>query len=118
MPPLSAGCYLRSYRKKSGLSQRELAEIIGVATEWQVSLHEQSREIPFLITAISYEMVFRVPLSRLFPGIYETLQQNIECRLAELEERLHQSTAKGRAATSIAQARVDVGTGKCVFIAF
>jgi len=103
MPPPPAGSYLRTHRKKSGLSQRELADILGLVSEWQISLHEQSREIPLLLTAMSYEIVFSIPLSRLFPGIYETLKINIEARLAALEERLQQSGIKGRAAALIAR---------------
>jgi transcriptional regulator with XRE-family HTH domain len=95
--------YLRTHRRKSGLSQRELADILGLITEWQVSAHERSVAVPLFLTAISYEIAFQVPVSKLFPGIYETLRQNIEGRLTELEIVLQQSTAKGRAAALIAR---------------
>lgn len=98
-----AASYLRTYRKKSGLSQRDLAEVLGLISEWRISEHERSITIPRLLTAISYEIVFNVPLSELFPGIYGAIRENIECRLGELEARLHVSSAKGRAAIPIAK---------------
>jgi DNA-binding XRE family transcriptional regulator len=98
-----AANYIRMYRKRSWLSQRELAELLGLITEWRISEHERSITIPRLLTAISYEIVFQAPLSKLFPGIYETVQGNIESRLAELEARLQESDAKGRAAIPIAR---------------
>jgi len=97
------GSYLRTHRKRSGLSQRELADILGLLTEWQVSQHEKSLTVPILLTAMSYEILFRVPISRLFPGIYETVRDNVESRLAELEKRLQQSSTKGREAIRIAR---------------
>ena len=98
-----AASYLRTYRKKSGLSQSELAEVLGLISEWRISEHERSITIPRLLTAISYEIIFNVPISKLFPGVYETVRGNVESRLAELEARLQESDAKGRAATPIAR---------------
>jgi transcriptional regulator with XRE-family HTH domain len=97
------GSYLRAHRRKSGLSQSELADILGLITELQISRHERSVTLPLFLTAISYEIVFQVPIAELFPGIYETVRQNVERRLAEIEGRLHDSTAKGREAGSIAR---------------
>lgn len=98
-----AASYLRTYRKKSGLSQSELAEVLGLISEWRISEHERSITIPRLLTAISYEIIFNVPISKLFPGVYETVRGNVESRLAELEARLQESDAKGRAANPIAR---------------
>jgi hypothetical protein len=59
--------------------------------------------LPLFLTAISYEIVFQASIAELFPGIYETVRLNVEKRLDEMEEQLHQSTAKGRAAALIAR---------------
>jgi transcriptional regulator with XRE-family HTH domain len=103
MTPPRAASYLRTHRKKYGLSQSELANILGLVTELQVSRHERSLTLPLFLTAISYEIVFQIPIAELFPGVYETVRQNVEHRLAEIEERLHQSSVKGRQATLIAR---------------
>jgi transcriptional regulator with XRE-family HTH domain len=98
-----ASSYLRTYRKKAGLSQNDLADILGLVNELQISRHERSLTLPLFLTAISYEVIFHVPIAELFPGLYETVRQNVEMRLGELEEQLHQSSAKGREATVIAR---------------
>jgi transcriptional regulator with XRE-family HTH domain len=95
--------YLRSHRRKSGLSQRELAGILGYLTEVQISRHERSVAIPGLMIVLGYEAIFRVPVSEMFPGLYRTIEAGIEERLAILENELQRSTAKGRQAQSIAR---------------
>ena len=95
--------YLRTHRKKSGLSQRELASILGFLTEIQVSRHERSVTIPGLMIALGYEAIFRAPISEIFPGLFRAVEASIEDRLAILENELQQSTSKGRKAASIAR---------------
>jgi transcriptional regulator with XRE-family HTH domain len=99
----ATGNYLKSHRKKTGLSQRELALLIGYADEGQVSRHERSKSIPPLIVALSYEALFRVSVSVLFPGLFEALAERIEERLTEFEEELGKRAASGRKANTTAQ---------------
>jgi transcriptional regulator with XRE-family HTH domain len=99
----ATGNYLKSHRKKTGLSQRELALLIGYADEGQVSRHERSKSIPPLIVALSYEALFRVSVSVLFPGLFEALAERIEERLTEFEEELGKRAGRGRKANATAQ---------------
>ena len=99
----ATGNYLKSHRKKTGLSQRELALLIGYADEGQVSRHERSKSIPPLIVALSYEALFRVSVSVIFPGLFSALAERIEERLAGFEENLGQRDGRSRKANSIAQ---------------
>lgn len=94
---------IRTLRKSSGLSQKELTHILGFRSEVAVSRHERSDSVPDLLTALGYEAIFQVPVSELFPGMYQTVAMGIEERLAKLEDELHQSTTKGRNATPIAR---------------
>lgn len=105
MPTTSdpTACHLRSLRRKSGLSQKELANILGFRSKATISRHESSRAVPDLLTAFGYEAIFRVPISELFPGIHQTVELGIEERLEKMEDELHQSTAKGREAAFIAR---------------
>lgn len=103
MPPEHYGNCLRSHRRMSGLTQRELASVIGYLTRFQIARHEESSAIPAFIVAISYEVVFRVPISELFPGLYRSVEARIEEQLAQLERDLQESTAKGRKAAFIAR---------------
>jgi DNA-binding XRE family transcriptional regulator len=94
--------YLRSHRLKSGFSRRELAGIIGLFTETQVARHERSNALPSLMAALSYQAIFRIPITELFSGLYETIEQGIEERLSALEQSLENSSARGRKANVIA----------------
>jgi len=95
--------YLRTHRKKSGLSQRELASILGFLSEIQVSRHERSVTIPGLLIALGYEAIFRAPIAEIFPGLYRAVETSIEERLATMENELQQSNVKGRKAASVAR---------------
>lgn len=94
---------LRSLREKSGLSQKELARILGFCSGVPVSRHERSESVPDLLTAFGYEAIFRVPISQMFPDLYETVALGIEERLTKIEDELGQSTAKGREAIPVAR---------------
>jgi transcriptional regulator with XRE-family HTH domain len=94
---------LRSLRQKSGLSQSELAHILGFRSGIPVSRHERSVSVPDLLTAFGYEAVFQVPIAQIFPGLYETVELGIEERLARMEDDLGQSAAKGREAIPVAR---------------
>lgn len=94
---------IRVHRRKSGLSQSELATILGTLGPVGISRHEQLVTLPKFLVAVGYEIVFRAPIAELFPAVYETLRIDIEARLLNLEKKLHQSTAKGREATLIAR---------------
>jgi DNA-binding XRE family transcriptional regulator len=80
--------YVRTQRRSSGLSQRELARILGYSDPWQVSRHERSRSLPTLQTAISYSIVFRVPVAAIFVELTRGAEKRIELNLIKLEEEL------------------------------
>jgi len=102
MAPNPNTAILRTLRKRSGLSQEEVAHILGSCSESAVSRHERSNSLPNLLTALGYEAIFKVSISELFPGLYQTIQKGIEERIAAMEEELYQSTAKSRSAVPIA----------------
>lgn len=79
--------YIRTHRKRAGLSQRELARILDY-TKVSVSRHERVFALPPLLAALGYEVVFGIPVATLFSGMREAVEQMIEKRLEELEEDL------------------------------
>jgi len=81
MPLQDGAKYLRSLRSRSGLTQRELASILGLVAGATVSRHERESTLPVLLVALGYQAVFRAPIEQLFPGTFEVVQQNIEDRL-------------------------------------
>lgn len=85
------------------MSQRQLGQLLGYQNEVQVSRHETSKAVPLLVSAIGYQAIFRAPISSLFPGVYEGVQEAVEERLGRLELSLHSRTVRGREAEAIAQ---------------
>jgi DNA-binding XRE family transcriptional regulator len=69
------------------MSQRDLGLLIGY-NEGQVSRHERSKTVPPLLTALAYEIVFRVPISAIFPGFHSTVVQMVEGNLIDFEKTL------------------------------
>lgn len=106
MQEIELASYLRFHRKRSGLSQKDLGNLVGHLTKHQVSKHERAKALPSLLSACAYEAVFRVPIATLYPGIYRTMQEGVEERLRELEAKLQQSSVKGRAAHATAKTLV------------
>jgi DNA-binding XRE family transcriptional regulator len=94
---------LRTHRKKSGLTQKELARVLGYKHGGPMCRHERGGDVPPLVTALAYEAIFRVPVAELFPGIYQTVEQTIETRLANFERALGQRSAKDGDAKDTAQ---------------
>jgi transcriptional regulator with XRE-family HTH domain len=86
--------YLRSYRKRSGLSQLELARLLGHDREGQISRHERACNVPPLPAALAYQAVFQVPIAELFPGLYRSIEREIETRLVAFELSLQEKDAK------------------------
>ena len=65
--------YLRSERKRAGLSQRDVAALLGDRTVSKVSRYERRRRLPPLITALAYEAITGKPVAELFGGTYQPI---------------------------------------------
>jgi transcriptional regulator with XRE-family HTH domain len=85
--------YLKAYRLKSGLSQQDIANIMAYKDSGEVSRHERGETIPGLVGALAYEVIFRVPTAKLFAGICEVVERDIESKIRTLELSLeHRSS--------------------------
>ena len=85
--------YVRSHRKHAGLSQRELATILGYCDEGVVSRHELFLSVPPLLIALGYEVIFQTSISDLFPGLKQTIESAIEKNLTDFESKLIEKVA-------------------------
>ena len=94
--------YLRPQRKRTGLSQKDIATLLGYNEEGPVSRHERFRTIPPLLIALSYEVIFQVPVSELFSGLRHAVADAVDRRLAELESRLDEKQKGNRQQRDIA----------------
>lgn len=80
--------YLLTYRKRTGLSQGEIAFLLGISSGTTVSKHETGARKPFLKAALSYEIILGEPASELFAGWYLDLEGAIRKRAVRLSKRL------------------------------
>jgi transcriptional regulator with XRE-family HTH domain len=67
--------YLRTHRKRRGLSQSDVAFLLGSSTGARVSRYEGFRRQPTLQTAFAYEVIFGISARELFAGLYEQVHR-------------------------------------------
>jgi DNA-binding XRE family transcriptional regulator len=95
--------YLRAHRRKTGLTQHDLARVLGYVNRDAVSRHERLESMPSLLIALSYEVLYRVPVSEIFAGLAETVEFNVEAQLAQFEVHLGEQSAGTSRAAAIAR---------------
>jgi len=76
--------YLRSNRKRLGLSQDEVAFLLGAQSGAKVCRYERFVREPSLSTALAFEAIFQKPVSELFGGIYQEIEQSVAARAKAL----------------------------------
>ncbi len=103
--------YLRTYRKKLGLTQREVSFLLGCHGEAKVSRYERSGRIPDLKTIFAYEVIFQKPARELFAGIYERAERETLRRVRQLVSRLRKRQESPILARMIADLRALVEGG-------
>ena len=80
--------YLRTFRRRFGFSQKEIAALLGSASGTKVSRYENCARLPNLNTVWAYEVVFRRPASELFAGTYGTIATAVQGRAQDLIDQL------------------------------
>jgi transcriptional regulator with XRE-family HTH domain len=87
--------YLLSHRKRTALSQTEVAFLLGIQSGAKVCRHERFTLDPGLQTALAYEAIYQRPISELFPGLVEKIQNDVRARAKMLAEKELHSNAHG-----------------------
>lgn len=78
-------CYaLRAHRRRLGLSQQEMAALLGLGSAAHISHIEQGRRDPSFATAFSCAALFGAPLCELFPHIAKEARDSLKERAAAL----------------------------------
>jgi transcriptional regulator with XRE-family HTH domain len=80
--------YLRSYRLRSGLSQGELAHLLGWKRAEVISRIEKKQRPPTLRLMIACFILFGAPAAELFPDISASIEVGVMARVWELYERI------------------------------
>jgi len=88
--------YLRTHRKKGGLTQDEMAFLLGYQSGTKISRFERLARHPNLETAIACQVVFGVPAHKLFPGLFAEVERTVIERARLLSGKLEAQSARGR----------------------
>jgi transcriptional regulator with XRE-family HTH domain len=88
---------VRSHRKRLGLSQSELAFLLGCASSAGISRYERFARTPTLKTALWFELVLQVPSRELFAGTFESVRNVTRKRALTLARRIERRCAPGPA---------------------
>jgi len=78
------------YRKRSRLSQKQVARLLGDRDESVLSRYERGEVLPPLESALKLEIIYRIPAAFLFPGLYGRLREDIR----SLESKLPRAAGK------------------------
>lgn len=81
--------YLRSLRRKSTLSQEDVAFLLGTFAGTRVTRHETGECIPPLKIALAYEVIFGAGIADIYEGDVPAIAKGI-CKRAQ---KLHESLA-------------------------
>jgi transcriptional regulator with XRE-family HTH domain len=80
--------YLRTYRRRAGLSQPDVAFLLGCKSKAKISRFELGTNLPTLKTALAYQAIFGVPVSELFAGVFEEIEREVTERAKLLQRTL------------------------------
>jgi len=83
--------YVRPFRRRSGLTQREFAFLVGGAS---VSRIERFKHVPNLLAMHACSLLFGVQAADLFPRPLAEVQQTLKSRTNELYEQLQGNPSK------------------------
>ena len=79
---------MRTYRKRAGFSQKEIAALLGSHTGSKISRYEHLKSMPNLQTAFGYEVIFHVPAHDLFAGVFYKVEKKVARRAKFLVRRM------------------------------
>ena len=80
--------YLRRYRLRAALTQKEMAHLLGCQSPATVCQYEARKREPDLRTALAYQVVFGLPVDALFPGIHREVEGKVLIRAGLLSEQM------------------------------
>src|SRR6266481_1026158 len=86
--------YLRPLRRRWGLTQRELAFLIGVKNGAAISRIEGLKKAPRLEWAVACAVVFDTRALELFPGLFSRVYEDVLGRSTQLYEELQGDPSK------------------------
>jgi DNA-binding XRE family transcriptional regulator len=80
--------FVSMYRKRTGLSQGDLAYLLGCRSKCTVCRHEKAAQVPTLRMALRFQVIFGVPVSAVFPKLFQDVEREVQSRAKVLLRRL------------------------------
>ena len=80
--------YLRTFRRRAGLSQRDVAYLLGGHDSTCVSRYEHFTRSPSFQVVLAYAVIFHLPIDDLFCGEYLKVEGVVHHRARRLADRL------------------------------
>lgn len=89
--PTLAVSYLRTHRRNWGLTQEELASLIGTVSAKQISLYENGKRDFKLEVALACQVLFGVPPSIMFRDSYALVEEEVIRNIYREDQALENS---------------------------
>ncbi len=86
-------CYLRMHRRNWGLTQKELAGLVGTVSSVQISRYENSKRAPKIEVALACQSIFGVPPSIMFPDAYALVEEEVMRNMYQMDQALSNTTS-------------------------
>jgi transcriptional regulator with XRE-family HTH domain len=80
--------YLKTYRKRAGFSQDEIAFLLGCKSAGHVSRYERFRRLPSFHTLLAFKVIFQASARELFTGEYQKVESAVSRQAQTLAVRL------------------------------
>src|SRR5579864_8394666 len=90
--------YVRTFRQRHALTEDELAFLVSHHSHTPISRIETGRPVPTLGVGLALEVLFKQSPRHMFPGLYETVEDEVMRRAKSFLDDLEDHTdAKSRA---------------------
>ena len=80
--------YLRTFRRRWGFTQKELAFLIGAESATTISRVEQVKRLPNFAAAVACLILFDTNAFEIFPGLFSEIRDRVRERANRLYEEL------------------------------
>jgi transcriptional regulator with XRE-family HTH domain len=86
-------CYLRTHRLVWGLTQPELASLLGFKSASYMSRIEHSKRAPRVEVALACQVIFGIPPSAMFPHAYTLVEDRVMWNIYQLHLALENTSS-------------------------
>jgi len=80
--------YLKMFRKRSGLTQREVAYLLGCDNGSKISRYERQTRVPNLKTLLGFQTIFAADVKQLYSGTHQDIAEETRKRARTLLQEL------------------------------